>query len=188
MPAPMRYVFYAVNGRNAVVLFFVLSGFVLSESLSRSGVTPGRSGNFSCPPRLSHPPFGLRHDGGVGCLSDFPVATDRPWPFRTSLAAQRIFHADTRGRGIRCHLSGLSAEYGLLDALRRAARVAVFCSAVLAHSPAYPPPQRAVDFNRTLDRVVSSDVTAVCFLNIFSALSWESLPTSFEILSTRARR
>ena len=46
MPAPMRYVFYAVNGRNAVVLFFVLSGFVLSESLSRSGVTPGAAVTF----------------------------------------------------------------------------------------------------------------------------------------------
>ena len=32
--------FDAVNGRNAVVLFFVLSGFVLSESLQRSGLSP----------------------------------------------------------------------------------------------------------------------------------------------------
>ena len=38
--------FLAVNGRNAVVLFFVLSGFVLSESLSRSGVTVQSSMNF----------------------------------------------------------------------------------------------------------------------------------------------
>ena len=33
------YFSYAVNGRNAVVLFYVLSGFVLSESLARSGLT-----------------------------------------------------------------------------------------------------------------------------------------------------
>ncbi len=37
--AVLQYFLDAVNGRNAVVLFFVLSGFVLSESLSRSGVT-----------------------------------------------------------------------------------------------------------------------------------------------------
>ena len=46
MPAPVLDFFYAVNGRNAVVLFFVLSGFVLSELLSRSGVTPGAAVTF----------------------------------------------------------------------------------------------------------------------------------------------
>ena len=39
MPPAVLYFFDAVNGRNAVVLFFILSGFVLSESLSRSGIT-----------------------------------------------------------------------------------------------------------------------------------------------------
>jgi peptidoglycan/LPS O-acetylase OafA/YrhL len=39
--AVVRHFFGAVNGRNAVVLFFVLSGFVLSQSLS------GMSGSFS---------------------------------------------------------------------------------------------------------------------------------------------
>lgn len=46
MPAPVLDFFYAVNGRNAVVLFFVLSGFVLSELLSRSGVRPGAAVTF----------------------------------------------------------------------------------------------------------------------------------------------
>ena len=46
MPTAVLYFFYAVNGRNAVVLFFVLSGFVLSELLSRSGVMVQSSMNF----------------------------------------------------------------------------------------------------------------------------------------------
>ena len=45
-PIPFLYFFYAVNGRNAVVLFFLLSGFVLSESVSRSGVTAGATVTF----------------------------------------------------------------------------------------------------------------------------------------------